>query len=121
MKNNSGIILSLFLIKSLLNVLNSEIVPVGSTIYYSRNNKCAIYREDSKICLNGQDLYNKDAKILTIGNYLESNYYELNLFQTHNDYINCIITHFLSKNKLEFKYYNININNNAYEEKDYTY
>ena len=49
-------------------------------IYYSTNNKCSFYKDYNKICLNKEKLYNKEYKSLTITDYSESNYYELNLY-----------------------------------------
>ena len=122
MKINSEIILSLTIFFSLLKKLDS----IGSTIYYSRNKKCVIYSDDSKICLKNEYLYNDDKncihQILIITNYSESNYYELNLYEIDNSHINCIITYFLRKNELVFKYYNINIyDNRVVGQIDYTY
>ena len=124
MKNNSEIILSLSLFFALiLNVLNNEPVSEGSTIYYSTNNKCSFYENNQKICLENEKLKKNDHKLLTISNYSQSNYYELNLYKTNDDngFIHCIITYFSDRNNLVFKYYHININNNNYEQKDYSY
>ena len=125
MKNNSEIILSITLFFTLiLNVLNSEPVSKGSTVYYSTNNKCSFYENYKKICLNKDNLYNIDHQITQISNYLESNYYELNLYKTDNDYnnyIHCIITFFSSIDELIFKYYHINIDDNTFEQKDSAY
>ena len=50
MKINSEIILSFtFFFTLLLKLVNSQIVPVGSTIYYSTTRKCVIYRRNSEI------------------------------------------------------------------------
>ena len=124
MKNNSEIILSLSLFFALIiNVLNNEPVSEGSTIYYSTNNKCSFYENNQKICLENEKLKKNDHKLLTISNYSQSNYYELNLYKTNDDngFIHCIITYFSDRNNLVFKYYHININNNNYEQKDYSY
>jgi len=120
------IILALTLFfSSLLNLLKSEGLPEGSTIYYSTNNKCVIYGREQKICSENWELYNnyQGNKIIIseITNYSESNYYELNLCRTDDVHRNCIITYFSDKNELTFKYYNININNNVYAQKEYTY
>ena len=119
------IILALTLFfSSLLNLLKSEGLPEGSTIYYSTNNKCVIYGGEHKICLENRELYNyRDIKIkiLEITDYSESNYYELNLYRTDNVHRNCIITYFSDKNELTFKYYNISIHNEVYDQKEYTY
>ena len=117
-------ILSLTIFFSLLKKLDLEMLPNGSTIYYSRNKKCVIYRSDSKICLENEYLYNDKEihQILMITNYSEYNYYELNLYEIDNSRINCIITYFLRTNELVFKYYNININGNRIEGQiDYIY
>ena len=123
MKNNSRIILSLTLfIASLLNLLNSEPVSEGNTIYYSRNKKCAFYGNNQKFCLVNEKLYNNNEVILSIEEYSEYNYYELNLYKTDNDNRNCILTYFSDKNKLILKYYNINIHDNIVnDQKDFTY
>ena len=127
MKINSEIILSLtFFLTLLLKLVNLEIVPVGSTIYYSTTSKCVIYRENSEMCIDGEKLKsingNNNIDIETI-NYSGKNYYEINLYnEANNNYINCIITYFETKNKLVFKYYHININNyNDYNKANYTY
>ena len=112
MKINSEIILSLtFFLTLLLKLVNLEIVPVRSTIYYSTTSKCVIYRENSEMCIDGEKLKsingNNNNDIETI-NYSGKNYYEINLYnEANNNYINCIITYFETKNKLVFKYYKI--------------
>ena len=78
-----------------------EIVPVGSTIYYSTTSKCVIYRENSEMCIDGEKLKlingNNNNDIETI-NYSGKNYYEINLYnEANNNYINCIITDFETK------------------------
>ena len=127
MKINSEIILSFtFFFTLLLKLVNSQIVPVGSTIYYSATRKCIIYGINSEICIYGEKLKsingNNNIEIETI-NYSGKNYYEINLYnEANNNYINCIITYFETKNKLVFKYYHININNyNDYNKANYTY
>ena len=129
MKINSEIILSFtFFFTLLLKLVNSQIVPVGSTIYYSATRKCVIYRRNSEICIDGEKLKsineNNDENnedIETINNS-GKNYYEINLFtQTDTNYINCMITYFENKNQLKFKYYQININNQHDYNTDYTY
>ena len=124
MKNNSEIILSLSLFFALIpNVLNIEPDSEGSTIYYSPTNKCSFYGYNQKICLENEKLKKNGQELLTISNYSLSNYYELNLYKTNDDngFIHCIITYFSDRNNLVFKYYHININNNNYEQKDYSY
>ena len=118
-----------FFFSLLLKLVNSQIVPVGSTIYYSATRKCIIYGINSEICIDGEQLKsineNNDENndvIETINNS-GKNYYEINLFtQTDTNYINCMITYFENKNQLIFKYYQININNhNDYNKTDYKY
>ena len=126
MKNNQRNIFSLFLFfETILKFIYSEEPPVNSNIYYSRNYKCAVYKEDSKICLNDGCLVINPGPHkyeLKFTNYSESNYYELNLYKDDNENINVIITYFLNKNELIFKYYHININNNNdYNQTDFTY
>ena len=121
MKNNSEIILSLTLFFALiLNILNSEPESEGSTVYYSTNNKCSFFRNNQKVCLENNKLKQNGVALLTITDYSESNYYELNLYKTNNDidFIHCIITYFADKNNLAFKYYHININTNNYDQKN---
>ena len=57
MKNNLRNIFSLtFFITIISKVICEEILPVGSTIYHSRNIKCAIYYVNIEICLNNGTL-----------------------------------------------------------------
>ena len=132
MKNNSrNIFSSIFFVTIISKVIYSEQLPIGSTIYYSRNTKCAIYKDDdSKICLENGDLYKLKGETeylysyLEFTNYSESNYYELNLYKIKDDSINIhvIITYFLNTNELIFKYYSISINNNNINSQtDFTY
>jgi len=113
MKVNSEIILSLtFFFTLLLKIVNLEKVPVRSTIYYSAYRKCVIYKENSKICIDVENLYESIDEsrddIETI-NHSGKNYYEINLFEENEtNYINFIITYFKNKNELVFKIYNIN-------------
>ena len=119
------IILALTLFfSSLLNLLKSEGLPEGSTIYYSINNECVICGKNQRICLENRNLniyLDNSFKKLEITDYSEFNYYELNLYRTDNIHRNCIITYFSDKNELIFKYSNININNCVYDLKEYTY
>ena len=103
-------------------------LPIGITIYYSRNIKCSSYNTSSSICLVNGNLYKIDEEnqhelLLNISEYSDSFYYELNTYLDDNkDNINIIITHFLNRNELIFKYYQINnVNNNIKEKGDYTY
>ena len=111
--------------RTYLTLLN---LPIGSTIYYSRNIKCSSYNPSSSICLVNGNLYkieeeNQHELLLNISEYSDSFYYELNTYLDDNkDNINIIITHFLNRNELIFKYYQINnVNNNIKEKGDYTY
>ena len=94
-------------------------LPVGSTIYYTRNMKCVSYNTTSSICLIKGSLYkivgnNYHILLTNITGYSDSFYYELNLYnESDYNYRHCIITHFLNESKLIFKYYPININNNS--------
>ena len=126
MKVNSEIILSLtFYFTLLLKIVNLENVPVRSTIYYSKTRKCVIHKENSKICIDVEYLYesiNESTFDIETINHSGNNYYEINLLkETDTNYINCIITYFENKNELVFKYYNINIINHDYNKTDYTY
>jgi len=101
-------------------------LPVGSTIYYTRNMKCVSYNMTSSICLINGSLYKivgNDYHILltNITGYSDSFYYELNLYNDSDvdNYRHCIITHFLNKNHLIFKFYPININNNSIDNTDF--
>ena len=103
MKNNLRNIFSLtFFITIISKVICEEILPVGSTIYYSRNIKCAIYYENIEICLNNGTLIvkkrfpNEPNYDLKFNNYSETNYYELNLYKNNSEDINVIITYFLN-------------------------
>ena len=126
MKVNSEIILSLtFFFTLLLKIVNLEKVPVRSTIYYSAYRKCVIYKENSKICIDVENLYESIDEsrddIETI-NHSGKNYYEINLFEENEtNYINFIITYFENKNELVFKIYNINNITDDYNKTDYTY
>ena len=126
MKVNSEIILSLtFYFTLLLKIVNLEKVPVRSTIYYSAYRKCVIYKENSKICIDVENLYESIDEsrddIETI-NHSGKNYYEINLFEENEtNYINFIITYFKNKNELVFKIYNINNITDDYNKTDYTY
>ena len=107
--------------KTYINMLE---LPVGSTIYFSRNIKCASYNKTSSICLVNGNLYNlvgsEYTLLTTISDYSDFFYYELNIYnETNKEKMNCIITHFVKENKLIFKYYSININNNSFTTKDY--
>ena len=101
-------------------------LPVGSTIYYSRNIKCSNYNSTSSICLINGSLYktvgeNNIFLLQNITGYSDSFYYELNIYNDSMEYINCIITHFFNKSLVIFKYYYINIFNNSFNHDDYTY
>ena len=111
--------------RTYLTLLN---LPIGSSIYYSRNFKCTSYNTSSSICLVNENLYkieeeNQHELLLSISEYSDSFYYELNTYLDENkDNINIIITHFINRNELIFKYYQINnVNNNIKEKGDYTY
>ena len=114
-------------IDEILNTNNYKMkeLPVGSTIYYTRNIKCASYNINSSICLIEGNLYNSygsnhHSLITTISNYSNSFYYELNLYnETNKEKINCMITHFVNENELIFKYYSINTASNSFGFKDY--
>ena len=126
MKVNSEIILSLtFYFTFLLKIVNLEIVPVSSTIYYSTTRKCVIYKVNSEICIDGEYLYESIKELrnnIETINHSGKYYYEINLLkETDTNYINCIITYFENKNELVFKYYNINIINHDCNKTDYTY
>ena len=127
MKNNLRNIFSLtFFITIISKVICQEIRRVGSTIYYSRNRKCAIYYENIEICLDNGTLIVKtqpqNEKKIELTDYSETNYYELNLYKNNSEDINVIITYFLNTSELIFKYYHININNiDDYNQTDYTY
>ena len=107
------------------NYYKMKELPVGSTIYYTRNIKCASYNTNSSICLINGDLYNSVGSnyhplITTISDYSNSFYYELNIYnETDKEKMNCIITHFVNENELIFKYYSINIVNNSFNTKDF--
>ena len=100
-------------------------LPVGSTIYYTRNMKCVSYNTTSSICLIKGSLYkivgdNYHILLTNITGYSDSFYYELNLYnESDYNYRHCIITHFLNESKLIFKYYPININNNSIGNTDF--
>ena len=84
-------------------------LPVGSTIYFSRNIKCASYNKTSSICLVNGNLYNLVGSELTlltnISDYSDSFYYELNLYnETNEEKMKCVVTHFVEENELIFKY-----------------
>ena len=101
-------------------------LPTGSTIYYSKSIKCASYNQTSSICLINENLYKIDNNqeyilLLNISGYKDSFYYELNLYNDNNIHINCLITHFLNKNELIFKYYTINFYDNSISNIDFTY
>ena len=107
--------------KTYINMLE---LPVGSTIYFSRNIKCASYNKTSSICLINGNLYNlvgsNPSIIATITDYSDSFYYELNLYnETNKEKMNCIITHFVNEKELIFSYYSININNNSFTFEDF--
>ena len=115
-------------IDSILNDAYSKLsqLPTGSTIYYSKSIKCASYNQTSIICLINESLYkignNQEyILLLNISGYKDSFYYELNLYNDNNVHINCLITHFLNKNELIFKYYAINIYDNSISHSDFTY
>ena len=85
-------------------------LPVGSTIYYSRNIKCSNYNATSSICLINGGLYKTEGEnhytlLQNITGYSDSFYYELNIYNDSNEYINCLITHFFNQSLLIFKYY----------------
>ena len=107
------------------NYNKMKALPVGSTIYYTRNIKCASYNINSSICLINGDLYNSIGSnnhtlITKISNYSDSFYYELNIYnETDKEKRNCIITHFVNENELIFKYYSINIVNNSFSSTDF--
>jgi len=114
-------------IDEILNTNNYKMkeLPVGSTIYYTRNIKCASYNINSSICLINGNLYNSfgsnnHSLITTISNYSNSFYYELNIYnESDKEKMKCIITHFVNENELIFKYYYINIINNSFRIKDF--
>ena len=101
-------------------------LPVGSTIYYSRNIKCSNYNSTSSICLINGSLYKTEGEnnyilLHNITGYSDSFYYELNIYNDSMEYINCLITHFYNQSLIIFKYYSINIFNNSFSNNDYTY
>ena len=106
---------------------NMQKLPIGSTIYYSRNIKCTSFNSTSSFCLINNNLYintNGDIKtlLLNISGYSDTYYYELNIYnETDENHRGCIITHFLNNVELIFKYYSINIINNAYNNTDFIY
>ena len=101
-------------------------LPIGSTIYYSRNIKCTSFNSTSSFCLINNNLYinTKEIKtlLLNISGYSDTYYYELNIYnETDENHRGCIITHFLNNVELIFKYYSINIINNTYNNTDFNY
>ena len=122
---NSSIILCLENFEQILANAYSTLsnLPIGSTIYYSRNTKCTSYSSISSICLINERLYkidnNKYIILSNITGYSDSYYYELNLYNDSNIYINCLISHFLNENELIFKYYSINTQNNSVSGEDF--
>ena len=106
---------------------NMQKLPIGSTIYYSRNIKCTSFNSTSSFCLINNNLYintNGDIKtlLLNISGYSDTYYYELNIYnETDENHRGCIITHFLNNVELIFKYYSINIINNTYNNTDFNY
>ena len=128
-----------FIIFSCLNILcqgnNDEYLneayskmsnlPVGSTIYFTRNFKCSNYHNESSICLIDKSLYiiskEKKDKLLDIAGYSDYFYYELILYNDIANYINCVIVHFFNKTQIIFQYYKINTINLVCESSDYTY
>ena len=68
--------------RTYLTLLN---LPIGSTIYYSRNIKCSSYNTSSSICLVNENLYkieeeNQHELLLNISEYSDYFYYKLNTY-----------------------------------------
>ena len=92
-------------INNILNIIYNkmQLLPNGSTVYFSKNGKCTRDYNTPIFCLVNNSLFkNEENEIILIFNiseYDEDNYYEFNILNnTDEQNTNCIITFFKNKN-----------------------